>query len=126
MNMYVLAFIALIFAFAVGFVVYGQIFKGPLGTADEKIDPMHLGIATVTIYLSCLAFIYLFDHTTMGTMTGVSKGVSLGLITGIGIFALPLIADAGFFRAKKEALQAVSLNWIVSFAVIGLVVGWLR
>lgn len=125
MNTYLLALISLIAAFAVGFVVYGQIFQGPLETKGEKIDPAHLLVTSILVYLSSLAFIYLFDHFNVD-MSGVTKGVVLGLLVGIGAFAFPIIADGGFFKAKKEALTAVTANWVISFALIGLLVGWLR
>lgn len=126
MNTYLLALIALVAAFAVGFCIYGQLFKGPLGTAGEKLDTTHLAVASVTIYLSALAFIYLYDHITFGDYTGAAKGVTLGLLVGIGLFALPLFADSGFLKPDKDAQLAVTLNWILSFVVMGLVVGWLR
>jgi ABC-type sugar transport system permease subunit len=125
MNSYLLALISVIAAFIVGFVIYGQIYQGPLETKGEKIDPTHLFVTAVLVFLSSLSFIYLFDHVSMDS-TGVTKGVILGLLIGLGFFAFPLIADGGFFKAKKEALTAVSLNWVLSFVVIGLVVGWLR
>jgi len=126
MNAYLLALIAVIAAFAVGYVIYGQLFKGPLGVSEEKMDMTHIAMATIMIYISCLTFIYLFDHFAIEGITGVTKGVVLGMIAGIGMFALPLWSDAGFFKAKKEAQTAVVLNWVLSFIVVGVVVGWLR
>ena len=126
MNMYLLALISVIVAFAVGFVVYGQLFKTQLGTAGEKLDPMHLAMTTAMVYLASLAFIYVFDHFSVSGLTGGMKGLTLGLLLGVGIFAMPLFADSGFFKAKMEVTTAVVLNWIVSFALVGIVVGMWR
>lgn len=125
MNVYLLALISVIAAFAVGFVIYGQLFQGPLGTKGEKMDTNHILMATIMLYVSSLAFIYLFNHFTIEGYEGITKGVVLGLIAGIGMFALPLWMDAGFFKGSKDAKTAVILNWILSFIVIGVVVGWL-
>ncbi len=126
MNAYILALIALVAAFAVGFVVYGQLFKGPLNTVGEKIDPMHLTLTSILVYLSALGFIYVFDHFAINNMSTIGRGVVLGLIVGIGFFAFPLVADGGFLKSPKDAQIAVILNWVVSFFVVGAVVGWLR
>lgn len=126
MNVYLLALIALIGAFCVGFVVYGQIFKGPLGTEGAKLEAGHLAFTSVLVYLSALSFIYIFDHLNIGDLSGVAKGVTFGLLTGVGLFVLPLLADVGFFKSTKEAQVAVAMNWALSFVVMGLLVGWLR
>jgi hypothetical protein len=64
-----------------------------------------------------------FDHFSVTGMTGVTRGLTLGLLMGFGGFAFPLFADVGFLKAKQEAVTAVLLNWVLSFVVIGLVVG---
>jgi hypothetical protein len=126
MNAYLLALIALCVAFAVGYLVYGVLYREPLGTAEHKPEPKHLAVATLLLYLICLAFIYVFDHLVIAEVSAVGKGVLLGLVSGLGFFAFPLIMDGAFFAAKKESYMAVTLNWVLSFVAIGLVVGLWR
>jgi hypothetical protein len=79
------------------------------------------------MYLTALAFIYLFDgFTFMSGVTGALKGLYLGLLVGIPFFALPAFVDGSYFKTKDSILWTVILNWVAALAILGLVVGALR
>jgi hypothetical protein len=128
MNIYLLALIGLIVVFAVGYIFYGAIYKNALSDGEAtKMEMGHIAQAAVALYISSLAFIYLYDMVTFDNgAAGVTKGLYLGLLVGVGLFALPLYTDSPFFKAREKSVMAVLVNWVVAFAVLGIVVGFLR
>lgn len=126
MNIYLQALIGLIAVFAVGFVFYGVIFKEALKDSSPAPTPSHLGMAVVGVYLVAYFFIQLFGHTYFADTTSIQKGLYLGLLTGVAFFVIPLFTDSSFLKPKSEALYALLFNWLVSFIVLGLVVGFLN
>lgn len=125
MNTYLLALIAAVAVMAVGFVFYGVLFKEALKDAASAPTQAHLASAIIGIYVLSYFFIQLYSHTSFTDVTGVVKGLYLGLMVGVPFFAVPLFVDSPFFQAKGQAVYAVLFNWVVSFMVLGLVVGYL-
>ncbi len=125
MNEFVLALIGLLAMFVVGVICYGALFKGSLGDENTvKLTPVRFAIAGVGMYVIALAFIMLYKKVDFGAdVTGVMKGLQLGLYIGIPFFLIPLFADAPYFRAKPGVEWAVIINWVLSFVVLGIVVG---
>ena len=125
MNDYVLAILGLLGIFIVGVICYGFLFKGFVGDKNEvKLTVGRFLVAGVGMYVVSLIFIYLFRHVTIGTMTGVAKGVDLGLLAGVGFMAIPIFADAPYFKSGKMGIEwAVIVNWLLSFVVLGIIVG---
>lgn len=125
MNEWLLALIGLLAMFVVGVIVYGGLFKAMVGDNAVKLTPTRFIIAAIGMYVIAYAFIMLMKNVELGDATGVMKGLQLGLLIGIPFFAIPLFADAPYFKGKMNIEWAVIINWVLSFAVLGMVVGWL-
>jgi len=125
MNQYVLAIIGLLAVFIVGVICYGLLFKGFIGDDNAvKLTPTRFGIAAIGMYVLALAFIVLYkDVAFMNNITGTLKGLYLGLWVGVPFFLVPLFADAPYFKSKTNLEWAVIANWVLSFVVLGIVVG---
>jgi hypothetical protein len=126
MHPLLLAFILVIAMLVVGFVVYGLIFKNALAGTTPALNAGRVIGAAIAMYITALTFIALYNDITFASGSiGINKGFYLGLILGIPIFALPLFTDHDYFATKNEAVWAVMINWIFSFAVMGILVGLL-
>ena len=126
MNEYLMALIGLLAIFIVGVVCYGLLFKGMIGENAVQLTPVRFLIAGIGMYVIAWAFIMLFNNYDAGDATSVMKGLQLGLLVGIPFFAIPLFADAPYFKPKMNMEWYVIANWVISFAVLGMVVGWLK
>lgn len=122
MNEFLLAVVGLLAMFIVGVICYGVIFKASVGDNAVKLTPTRFVIAAIGMYVIAFAFIRLFGMVTMDA-SGVMKGLQLGLMVGIPFFMIPLFADAPYFKGKAGVEWAVIINWVFSFAVLGMVVG---
>ena len=126
MNAYLLALVGVIAILVVGFLIYGVLFKDRLKDAMEPMTPMRLVVAFVGMYLISWVLTVLFkDITFVDGATGVMKGLELGLAVGIFGFALPLFIDSSYLKSKMVLVQTVIINWVLAFAVLGMVIGWL-
>jgi len=125
MNIYLVSLIALIVAFVVGYVVYGQVFKTALKDATPAPSASHIALSAIGLYLAMLAFGYLYTHLYLGDTTSVMRGLTLGALVGIGCFALPLYTDSPFFKTGNSNVMAVLVNWVASFLAVGIVFGLL-
>jgi hypothetical protein len=124
MNQYLLALIGVIGALAVGYLFYGLLFKDVMKVEKAEFVPSTVAISLVAMYLSVLAFIMLYNDVTFNDSTaGAMKGLQLGLMAGIGLFGLPLFADRGWLNTSSQRVWVVLVNWVVTFAVVGLIVG---
>ncbi len=125
MNQYLVAFIGFLAMLIVGFVFYGSLFKETVKSQHHP-ETTRVIVSMVAIYLAALAFTIIFnDFSFASGVTGALKGFYLGLLLGLGTFALPLYADASYLQAKAGTTWVVLWNWVVSFIVLGLVVGLL-
>ncbi|CAN5157546.1 hypothetical protein BH11PAT4_BH11PAT4_4330 [soil metagenome] len=125
MNEYLMALIGLLAIFVVGVLCYGVLFKGFIGENAVKLTPTRFAIAGVGMYVIAWIFIMLFKNYDAGDVSNVMKGFQLGLMVGVGFFMIPLFADAGYFKSKMNLEWAIIANWVASFAVLGIVIGWL-
>lgn len=123
MNEWLLALIGLLAMFVVGVICYGMLFKGFVGENAVKLSVPRFLVAGVGMYVIAYAFIMLFKNVTLGDADGLMKGLQLGLMIGIPFFAIPLFADAPYFKGKANIEWAVIINWVLAFAVLGMVVG---
>lgn len=125
MNIYVVALIGLLVLLVAGFLFYGVFFKQSLKGGEVALTPTRFVIAGVAMYLISLAFIALYNDISFASgVTGVTKGLYLGLLIGVPFFALPLFADAGYLsKDNSNGMWAVLVNWVVALAVLGVVVG---
>lgn len=126
MNQYLVALIGLLAIFIVGFLMYGVFFKGSLKDNEVKLTAGRFVVAAIGMYLIAWAFTVLFNAVTFASgVDGVTKGLYLGLLVGVPFFALPLFADAPYFKSSNSVVTAVLVNWVVALAVLGIVVGYL-
>jgi hypothetical protein len=126
MNTYLLALLGLLAVFIVGIICYGLLFKGTVGENAVKLTPGRFVVAGIGMYVISLAFIALFnDMNFASNVTGAMKGLYLGLLVGVAFLMVPLFADAPYFKSRDGVVWAVIINWVLSFAVLGLVVGTL-
>ena len=125
MNDYLLAILGLLGIFIVGVICYGFLFKGFVGDDNAvKLTAGRFLVAGIGMYVISLAFIYLYKNVTIGDMTGVSKGIDLALLIGVPFLAVPVFADAPYFKSKKMGIEwAVIVNWVLAFVVLGIIVG---
>jgi len=124
MNPYLLAILGLLGIFIVGVLCYGVFFKGFLAENTVKLTPVRFVVAGIGMYVISLAFIYLFNMTNVMDLTGVSKGLALALLVGVPFMAVPIFADAPYFKSNKMGMEWVLIvNWLLSFLVLGLIVG---
>lgn len=125
MNEFILALIGLLVLFVVGIICYGALFKNSLGDENVvKLTPVRFVTAGVGMYIISLAFIMLYKKLDFGAdVTGSMKGLQLGLYIGIPFFLIPLFIDAPYFKARPGMEWAVIINWVLSFALLGVVVG---
>ncbi len=124
MNQYLVALIGLLVVFVVGALVYGVFFKEAVKSNAVKLTGGRFVVAAIGMYLIALAFTVLFNDISFASgVTGAVKGLYLGLLVGIPLFALPLYADSPYFKADNSVTWAVIVNWVLAFAVLGLVVG---
>ena len=125
MNEYLMALFGLLAIFVVGVLCYGVLFKSFIGDSAVKLTPTRFVIAGVGMYIISWMFIMLFKNYNAGDVSSVMKGFQLGLMVGVPFFMIPLFADAGYFKAKANLEWPVIANWVLSFVVLGMVVGWL-
>lgn len=124
MNTYVLALIGLLAVFIVGVIVYGVLFKASLKGDDVKLTLPRFIVAGIGMYVISLAFIWLYNAVSFTTgVEGVTKGLYLGLLVGVAFFMIPFFADAPYLKGKDSVMWTVIINWVLSFAVLGMVVG---
>ena len=124
MNTYLLALIGLLGMFVVGVICFGFLFKSMVGDNEVKLTPMRFVIAAIGMYVIAWIFIWFFKNTMITGATGAMKGIELGLMAGIAFFTVPLFADAGYFKSGKMNIEWVLIaNWLLSFVVLGLIVG---
>ncbi len=125
MNIYVAALIGLVVLLVAGFLFYGVFFKGSLKGNEVALTPTRTVIAAVAMYVISLAFIALYNDISFASgVTGVTKGLYLGLLIGVPFFGLPVFADASYLgKDNAKAMWAVLINWIVALAVLGIVIG---
>lgn len=126
MNQYLVALIGLLVVFIVGSLTYGVLFKEQLKDDALKLTLPRFIVAGIGMYLIGWAFTVLYNAVTFSSgATGPMKGLYLGLLIGIPFFAVPLFADAPYFKGKDSTAWAIITNWVLAFAVLGLVVGYL-
>ncbi len=126
MSHYLVALIGLVAVFIVGFLSYGVLFKESLKDHAVSLTPTRMVIAAVGMYLLALAFTVLYqDVNFVNGVSGVMKGLYLGLLVGVAFFAIPFFADSPHLKAPNTVAWAVLVNWVLAFAVLGLVVGFL-
>lgn len=126
MNTYLVALIGLLAIFIVGFIVYGLLLKSTLKGHEVQLTLPRFVVAAIGMYIVALAFSVLYQDVSFASgVTGAVKGLYLGLLVGIAFFAIPLFADASYFKAKESVLWSVIFNWVAAFVVLGLVVGGL-
>jgi hypothetical protein len=123
MNSILLSIIGLLAIFIAGVITYGVLGKGYIGEDSVKLTPGRFVIAAIGMFVIAYAFQYLFKNVTLGDASGVTKGIELGLLVSVPFFAVPLFADAPYFKAKSGVEWVVILNWILSFVLLGIVVG---
>lgn len=126
MSEYLMALIGLLAIFVVGVLCYGVLFKGFIGDNAVKLTPTRFAIAGVGMYVISWMFIMLFKNYDAGAdVSNIMKGLQLGLMVGVGFFMIPLFADAPYFKSKMNLEWAIIANWVLSFAFLGIVIGWL-
>lgn len=123
MDHYLLALIGLVVQLVVGFFVYGLFFKEALASTKVAPTPKRMVLSAIGMYLVAYLFIALFDNTLFPGAIGMLKGFYLGVLVGITGLLLPLKLDAGWLGANPAAVRALSVNWTVTFIILGLVVG---
>ena len=124
MNPYLLGVLGLLGIFIVGVVCYGFLFKSFLQGHEEKLSLGRFAVAGAGMYVISLAFIYLFKNTSVMNTSGVMKGIELALLIGVPFMAIPIFADAPYFKSNKAGIEwTLIVNWLVSFVVLGIIVG---
>jgi hypothetical protein len=124
MNEYLVALIGLLTVFIVGFLMYGVFMKEMLKGNEVKLTAMRFVVAAIGMYVIGLAFTVLYNDVNFASgVTGITKGLYLGLLVGVPFFAVPFFADGPYLKGKDNVLWAVLINWVVAFAVLGIVVG---
>lgn len=123
MNHYLLALIGLGVQLVVGFFVYGLFFKESLAATRVALTPTRTVTASIGMYIVAYLFVALFDNVLFPGAIGMLKGLYLGVLVGVTGFLLPLRLDSGWLGANAVALRAVVTNWMVTFIILGLVVG---
>lgn len=125
MNIYVVALIGLLVLLAVGYLSYGVVFKKSLTKHEVVLTPTRFVLAGVAMYIMSLSFIALYNDISFASaVTGVTKGLYLGLLIGIPFFALPLFADSEYMsKDHAHAMWAVLINWVIALALLGVVIG---
>lgn len=124
MNIYLVALLGLLAVFIVGFLMYGVLLKGSVAGNDVKLTLGRFIVAGIGMYVIALAFSVLYNNMSFANgAEGVTKGLYLGLLVGVPFFAVPFFADAPYLKGKDSVMWAVLVNWVVAFAVLGVVVG---
>lgn len=125
MNQYLLALVGLLAIFIVGAVSFRLAANDNVKKNKVALDVPRFLIAGVGMYVIALAFIYLYNHVSFDTeVTGPLKGLYLALLVGIPFWGIPFFADADYLRGDSTAKWTVLANWLVSFAALGLVMGY--
>lgn len=127
MNLYLVALIGLLVVFIVGMIMYGAVFKASLAENNVKLTVPRFIVAGIGMYIIGYAFAWLFQHVDMGSATGITKGIYLGLLLGIPFFAVPFFADSPYYKSANESkvMTAVMVNWVVALVVLGVVIGFI-
>lgn len=124
MNPILLSVIGLLAVFISGVVVYGLVGASSIGENKVALTVPRFLVAGAGMFVIAYSFLYLFNNVTLGDMTGVSKGLALGALVSIPFFAVPLFADAPYFKSSKAGIEWIVIaNWVVSFLALGLVIG---
>lgn len=123
MNIWVLSLICTAAMTAVGYVTYGLLNKSSLA-AVVPADSRHMIKSAVAMYLISYMFIVLYNAIIFSSgVQGIVKGLFVGIMIGLTGFVLPYIIDSRWTSANPSAAKAVSLNWLATFIVVGLIVG---
>lgn len=126
MNQYLVALIGLLVVFAVGALSYGVLFKASLKDNAVALSLPRFVVAGIGMYVIALALTVLYNGFAFASgITGSMKGLYLGLLVGVPFFAIPLFADAPYFKVNDKVMWAVIINWVLALAVLGFVIGWL-
>ncbi len=124
MNQYLVALIGLIAMLAVGYIFYGLIYKQTIATLGLPHSRNGIIMSIIAMYVVALVFTALYNDITLANgAIGMAKGLYLGLMVGIFIFGFTLFADAQYLSLNRRMVWAVIGNWVVSFVVLGLIVG---
>lgn len=124
MNQYLLALIGLVAMLIVGAIFFGALFKETIASNKYTPSAGRIVAMIVAMYLLAIVFIMLFTITEFPSdMSNTIKGLYLGLMVGVPFLAFPLFIDGPYFKTKESVLWVVVGNWIVSFVILGLIVG---
>lgn len=123
MSLFITALLGLIAMLAVGFIFYGFAFKD-LSKDTAKPSTTKLTLSLAAMYVTALAFTILYLNINFASnLPNIIRGLFLGLFVSVPFLAIPLVADSAYLKTKDNLLWLVVMNWIVSFAVLGAVVG---
>src|SRR4051812_42987743 len=122
MSIYAVAAIGLVVMFVIGALSYGVIGKNALKDIQMDRSVLTLVIALVAMYLTSLAFVVLYRDVSFASgVSGLARGLELGLWVGLPFAVTPTYVDRHYFVAKGPALGIFLANWLVTFLVLGLV-----
>ncbi len=123
-NVYIIALIGVIAILTVGYLTYGLVFKSALSGNEAPHTTTHLVGSIIGMYIIALIFTVLYkDVIFYSGITGVMKGLYLGLMVGLAGFALPLMIDGAYLKANAQHLRVLTTNWLAAFILLGIVVG---
>lgn len=122
-NNYLLAIIGLLVIFIVGAVFFRLAANETVKKNKVPLDIVRFLIAGAGMYVIALSFIYLYQNVALGSLTGLSKGLTLGLLIGLVFWGLPFFADADYLNGEARAKWTVLFNWVVAFVALGAVIG---
>lgn len=123
MNQYLLALLGFIIMLVVGFFFYGLFFKD---LTKEAVKPTtgRLAVSLIAMYLVALAYTIVYRNITFASnVDGAIRGLYLGLLLSVPFLGLPLLIDGFYLKTKDNLIWLIVLNWIVSFALLGVLVG---
>ncbi len=129
MNIWLLALVETVVILAVGYIFYGQLYKEALGSGSKKADSTGIVTSIIGMYVFSWAFAYLYrtidpSSLVINSSSSAMAGLVFGLFIGLLMFGLPIFIDRVWLK-NPAGVKAVSINWIVAFAVLGLIVGML-
>src|SRR5579871_2141429 len=126
MSIYLAALIGLIVVLAVGAIFYGGLFKANLKANMVPLTPTRFVIAGIGMYVISLVFCVFYNHLYFASgVTGVMKGIYLGILGSLAFLIIPIYADSPYLKANQSITWVILGNWFVSFIVLGAVTGLL-
>ncbi len=124
---------AVVVGFPLGFIWYGPLFKerwmAAVGLSEEKIEQESnmakiFGLSALFQFImaTCLALFFFGDPAAADAITA-STGALYGFLTGFAWVAMAIGVNALFEQRSFQYTAIVGGYWVVTFTLMGLVLG---